>query len=165
MKFDPCVSGKSWLAVLASSRNMDSFSPKEKNSMKTSILVAAIVACALAAPIVSAQETSAPAKLVMSTDMEQQISQMQEKLEKMQQQMEKLQTTTDPMERRKLMQEHVQAMRENMKTIRDMGGPTMDGGRRGGMAIDGDKGAAGGDMTQQHEMMEEHSDVMQILVD
>ena len=133
--------------------------------MKTSILVAAIVACALAAPTAPAQEKSAPANPMMSTDLEQQISQMQENIDKMQQQMEKLRTTTDPMERRKLMQEHVRAMQENMKTIRSMGGPTMDGGQRGGMAIDGDKGAASDDMKQQHEMMEEHRDVMQILMD
>jgi TolA-binding protein len=155
MNFDPSVLGKLWLPVLASNRNMDSCNPNEKTSMRTSILVAAIVACALAAPIVSAQEKSAPAKLVISTDMEQQISQMQENIEKMQQQMEKLRSITDPKERRKLMQEHVQAMQENMKTIRDMGGPTMDG----------QKSAGGSDMMQQHEKMEEHRDVMQKLMD
>jgi hypothetical protein len=155
MNFDPCIPGKFWLPVFASNRNMDLFNPNEKTSMRTSILVAAIVACALAAPIVSAQEKSAPAKPVMGSDMEQHISQMQENIDKMQQQMAKLRTITDPMERRKLMQEHVQAMQENMKTIRDMGGPTMDG----------QKGAAGSDMMQQHEKMEEHRDVMQKLMD
>ncbi len=37
--------------------------------MKTAILVATMVACSLSAPIVSAQEKSAPAKPAMSIDM------------------------------------------------------------------------------------------------
>ena len=57
--------------------------------MKTSILISAIVACALSAPIVSAQEKSAPAKPAMSMDMDKQMPQMQENMKKMQQQMEK----------------------------------------------------------------------------
>ena len=109
--------------------------------MKTSILVAAIVACALSAPIVSAQEKSAPAKPAMSMDMDKQMPQMQENMKKMQQQMEKLRATTDPKERQKLMQEHMQTMQENMKTMRGMGGPMMMGsGQRGGMMMGGKKG-------------------------
>ena len=75
--------------------------------MKTSILVFAIVAGALSAPIVSAQEKSTPAKPAMSMDMDKQMPQMQEKMKGMQQQMEKLRATTDPQERQKLMQEHM----------------------------------------------------------
>ena len=55
--------------------------------MKTSMLVAAIVTCALAAPIVSAQETSAPFKPARSMDMDKQMPQMQENMKKMQEQL------------------------------------------------------------------------------
>jgi hypothetical protein len=133
--------------------------------MKTSILVAAIVACALSAPVVSAQEESAPAKPVMSTDVEQLISWMQENMEKMQQQMEKLRTTIDPKERRKLMQEHIQAMQENMKTMHGMGGPTMGCDQRVGMAKGRHKDEAPDDMMKHHEMMEKRMDMLQKLTD
>ena len=56
--------------------------------MKTSTLLAAIVACAISAPIVSAQDKSAPAKPAMSMDMDKQMPQMQENIKKMQQQVE-----------------------------------------------------------------------------
>ena len=131
--------------------------------MKTSILVAAIVACALSAPIVSvsAQERAAPAKRAMSMDMDKHMAQMQEKMKDMQQQMEKLQATTDPQERQKLMQEHMQAMQENMKTMHAMGGPMMmASGRPGGMAKGGSKKMAGVDMMQHHAMMEKRMDMM-----
>ena len=118
--------------------------------MKTSILISAIVACALSAPIVSAQEKSAPAKPAMSMDMDKQMSQMQQNMKKMQQQMEKLRATTDPKERQKLMQEHMQTMQENMKAMRGMGGPMMMGGKKGDMAE--------GDMMKRHEMMEKRMD-------
>src|SRR5450759_4996378 len=91
--------------------------------MKTSILVAAIVACALSAPIVSAQDKHAHDKPGMSMDMDKHMSEMQEKMKDMQQQMEKLRATTDPQERQKLMHEHMQTMQENMKAMRGMGGP------------------------------------------
>ena len=134
--------------------------------MKSSILVAAIVAGVLSAPIVSAQKTSAPAKPAMSMSMDKQMPQMQENLKKMQQQMEQLQATTDPTERQKLMQEHMQTMQENMKTMRGMGGPMMmASGQSGGMAKDGHKHAAGGDMTQHHAMMEKRMDMMQMMME
>ena len=128
--------------------------------MKTSILLAAIVACALAAPIVSAQEQSAPAKSVMSTDLDQQMSQMQENIKKMQQQMVKLRTTTDPKERQNLMQEHMQTMQENMNTLRGIGGPMTGSGQRGTMAIDRHNDMAGDAMTQHHEMLEKRMDML-----
>jgi TolA-binding protein len=139
---------------------MNLFDPEGKTNMKTSILVAAIVACALAAPIVLAQEQSAPAKPVMSTDLDQQMSQMQKNINKMQQQMEKLRTTTDPKERQNLMREHMQTMQENMKTLRGIGGPMIESGQRGSMAIDGHKDTAGDDMTQYHEMMKKRMDML-----
>ncbi len=122
------------------------------------MLLAAIVACALAAPVVSAQAQSAPAKTVMSTDLDQQMSQMQENIKKMQQQMVKLRTTTDPKERQLLMQEHMQTMQENMNTLRGIGGPMTGTGQRGTTATGPHNDAPGDAMTQHHEMLEKRMD-------
>ena len=130
--------------------------------MKTSLLISAIAAsgllaaCATPAPVVSAQEQSAPAKPAMSMDMDKQMSQMQEKMKAMQGQMDRIRKTTDPKERRRLMQEHMQSMQENMKAMRAMGGPMMMGGKKGGMME--------GDMMQRHGMMEKHMDMMQTMM-
>ena len=124
--------------------------------MKTSILVATIVACALSAPIVSAQEKSAPAKPAMRMDMDKQMTRMQENMKEMQQQMEKLQATTDPKERQKLMQQHMQTMQDNMKAMHGMGGPMMEG-KKGGVTQ--------GNMTQRYEMMEKRMDMMQMMLE
>ena len=97
--------------------------------MKTSILAATIVACALSASVVSAQDKHVHDKPGMSMDMDKQMPQMQENMTKMQQQMEKLRATTDPQERQKLMQEHMQTMQESMKTMRGRSGPMMRGRR------------------------------------
>jgi hypothetical protein len=137
---------------------MNLFNPEGKTAMKTSILISAIVACALSAPIASAQDKSAPAKPAMSMDMEKQMPQMQENMKKMQQQMEKLRATTDPKERQRLMQEHMQTMQENMKTMRGMGGPMMMGGQKGG-------GMMRGDPKQRQEMMEKRMDMMQMMME
>ena len=126
--------------------------------MKTSILISAIVACALSAPIVSAQEKPAPAKPAMSMDMDKHMSQMQEKMKAMQVQMDKIGKTTDPEERQKLMLEHTQAMQENMKMMRGMGGPMMMGGQKGGAMM-------GGDPKQRQDMMEKRMDMMQMMME
>ena len=126
--------------------------------MKTSVLISAIVACALSAPIVSAQEKPAPAKPAMSMDRDKHMSQMQEKMKAMQVQMDKIGKTTDPEERQKLMLEHTQAMQENMKMMRGMGGPMMMGGQKGG-------GMMGGDPKQRQEMMEKRMDMMQMMME
>ena len=120
-------------SMTARNSNSNFFNLEGKTTMKASILVAAMVACALSAPIVSAQEKSAPAKPAMGMDMDKQMPQMQESMKKMQEQMEKLRATTDPQERQKLMQEHMQTMQEHMKTMRGMGGPMMGmmGGKEG----------------------------------
>ena len=135
--------------------------------MKISMLVAAIVACAVSVPIVSAQEISAPAKTAMNMGMDKQMPVMQENMKKMQQQMEKIRATADPKERQRLMQEHMQAMQENMKSMRGMGGPTMmGGGQYGGMRMDGKKGGMPeGDMLKHHEMMEKRMDMMQMMME
>jgi hypothetical protein len=135
--------------------------------MKTSMLVAAIVTCALSASIVSAQEKPAPAKPAMNMDMESHMSQMQEKMQAMQAQMDTIRNTTDPKERQKLMQEHMQAMQENMKAMHGMGGPMMKSGDEpGGMMKGGKKsGMAHGDMTKHHEMMEKRMDMMQMMME
>ncbi len=155
--------------------------------MKTSILISAIVACALSAPIVSAQErVPTPAKPGMQMDMDKQMPQMQDNMKKMQQQMEKIGATTDPKVRQKLMQEHMQTMQENMKTMRGMGGPMMMGsGERGGMGMGGQKGGmgmggqkgdtamggqksadvTGGDVKARQETMEKRMDMMQMMME
>ena len=153
--------------------------------MKTSILIAAIVACALSAPIVSAQEKPAPAepamnmdmgkparegpapaKSAMNMDMDKNMSQMPEKMKAMQAQMDRIRNTTDPEERQKLMQEHMQTMQENMKAMRGMGGPMM-------MDAPKDRGMMGGkkgrmkdrDMMKRHAMMEKRIDMMQMMME
>jgi biotin-(acetyl-CoA carboxylase) ligase len=132
--------------------------------MKTSILVATIVASFLSASIVSAKEETAPA--VQGMGMDKQMSQMQGDMKKMQQQMEKVRATNDPKERQKLMQEHMQAMQENMKSMRSMGGPMMlDSSQSGGMAMDGNKNMTGGDMAQRQEMMTNRMDMMQMMME
>jgi len=134
--------------------------------MKTSILIAAIAACALSAPFASAQDEAAPDKPAMSMDMEQQMSQMQQNMTAMQAQMARIRATTDPTERRKLMQAHMQAMQENMTVMSGMGGPMMMGGRQpGGMAMGDSKPMAGGDMMQRHQMMENRMSMMQMMME
>ena len=132
--------------------------------MKTSMLVVAIVACALAAPIVSAQEKSAPAKPAMSMDMDKQMSQMQENMKKMQGQMDRIRKTTDPKERQKLMQEHMQSMQEGMNMMRGMGGPMMMGMMGGKPGATG-PGMMGGDPKQQQEMLGRRMDMMQMMME
>jgi hypothetical protein len=163
----PCAHGKPLLPVVANNGNINSFNLKGKTAMKTSILVAAIVACALSAPIVSAQEKAVPAKPAMSMDMDKQMPQMQENMKKMQEQMGKVQATTDPKERQKLMQEHMLAMQENMKTMRGMGGPMMMGSGQGGGMMMGSKkgGMVAGDVMKRPEMMEKRMDMMQMMME
>ena len=129
--------------------------------MKSSLLVFAIVAGALSAPIVSAQDKPMPAKPAMGMDMKQQMPQMQENMKKMQQQMDKMQATSDPNERQKLMQEHMQAMQGNMKMMHGMGGPMMMGGKPGATG----SGMPGGDPKRQQEMMGQRMDMMQMMME
>ena len=65
----PCVHGKRRQAIAAGNPSTNRTKLTGKTIMKTSTLVAAIAACALAAPIVSAQDKSVPAKPAMSMDM------------------------------------------------------------------------------------------------
>ena len=133
--------------------------------MKTSILAAAMVACAVSASIVSAQEKAGPAKpaMNMGMNMDKQMPQMQENIKKMQQQMEKIRATADPVERQKLMREHMQTMQENMKAMRGMGGPMMIGGgdHRSMMKHD----MKDGDMMKHNDMMEKRMDMMQMMME
>jgi hypothetical protein len=157
----PCAYGKPWLRVVAGNRNMKLFNPKGKTTMKTSILISAIVACALSAPIASAQDKPG---MNMDMDKDKQMAPMQENIKKMQHQMDMIATTTDPKERQKLMQEHMQTMQENMKAMRSMGGPTMKGG---GMAMDDKKGGGmmGGDVKKRQDGMEKRMDMMQMMME
>ncbi|HRZ05979.1 MAG TPA: hypothetical protein P5102_07485 [Candidatus Competibacteraceae bacterium] len=126
--------------------------------MKTSILLSALLTCALSVPIASAQEKPVPAQPTMSMDMDKHMTQMQENMKIMQQQMEKLQTTTDPKERQKLMQEHMQTMQENMKAMHGMGSPMTMSGQKGGPMMSGDP-------KQREEMMEKRMDMMQMMME
>jgi hypothetical protein len=140
------------------------FNPEGKTTMKTSILFAAIVVCALSAPIVSAQEKNAPVNSSMGTN--KQMPRMQENMKEMQLQMEKIQATSDPKERQKLMQEHMQSMQENMKEMHGMGGSMMmSGDQRGGVAKDDHKDMAKGGMMKHHDMMEKRMDMMQMMME
>jgi flagellum-specific peptidoglycan hydrolase FlgJ len=135
--------------------------------MQTSILATAIVVFALSAPIVSAQEKTAPAGPATSMGMDKQMPQMHENMEKMQQQMEKLAAATDPKERQKLMQEHMQSMHENMKTMRAMDGPMMMGSsQKDDMAQHGGMNMTGDDlMAARQDMMEKRMDMMQMMME
>ena len=104
--------------------------------MNISRLAAAIVACALTSPIVSATDES-----VMSMDMQlsemqkdmnalllqiaklRQQSQLQKNMNELQRQIEELQSTSDPKERQRLIEEHLQTLQEHMKMIRSMSEP------------------------------------------
>jgi hypothetical protein len=145
---------------------MNLSNPEGNPIMKNSILVATFIACALSAPIASAQDKAAPAKPAMSMEMDKPMPPMQENMKKMQQQMEKIQATTDPKERQALMQEHMQAMQECMKTMRGMSDPMMkDGGEHDGMAKSGHKKMTGDNMMRHHAMMEKRMDMMQMMME
>lgn len=135
--------------------------------MKASLLISAMLACALSVPVASAQDKSTPARPAMGAEMDKQMPLMQENMEKMQKQMDRIRSTTDPKERQKLMQEHMQTMQENMKMMHGMGGPMMMGsGQRGGrMMADRKAGMTEGDMMKRHEMMEKRMDMMQMMMD
>ena len=135
--------------------------------MKTSILISAVIACALSAPIASAQDKHAHDKPAMAMDKDKHMSEMQEKMKAMQAQMDTIRTVTDPAVRQRLMQEHMQAMQENMKAMHGMGSPMMkSGGDHAGMKMDGKKdGMKGGDMMKHHAMMEKRMDMMQMMME
>lgn len=131
--------------------------------MKTSILISAIVACALSAPIVSAMERHAPAGPAMNMDMDKQMPQMQESMKKLQAQMDRIHRTKDAKERQRLLQQHMQAMQENMQMMRGMGGPTMGtmDGKPGAMV----PGMTDGDTMKRQEMTEKRMDMMQMMME
>ena len=131
--------------------------------MKTTILISAIAACALSAPISFAQ--TAPAKPAMSMG-DKPMPAVDANMKKMQEQMEKIGTTTDPKERQKLMQVHMQTMQENMKSMRAMGDPMkMDDKKGGGMMGAKKGGMKDGDMKDRQEMTEKRMDMMQMMME
>ena len=154
---------------------INSFKPNGKTTMNFSIAAAAIVAFALSAPIVSAQEmltsakpdVPAPARPAMNMDMESRMSQMQEKMKSMQAQMDGIHSTTDANERQKLMHEHMLAMQDNMKALYAMSGPMMKGGGEPGGVMFGPikSDMAGGDTMKHHEMIEKRMDMMQMMME
>lgn len=135
--------------------------------MKNTIMISAIAACVLAAPIASAQDKHAHGKPAASADKDQHMTQMQEKMKAMQAQMETIRIVTDPAVKQRLMQEHMLAMQESMKAMRGMGGGMMmGGGQHGGMAMGGKKGGMKeGDMMKHHAIMENRMDMMQMMME
>ncbi len=122
--------------------------------MKNTLLVAAAVACALSAPLASAQEKHVHGKPAMTMDME--------KMKAMQAQMDTIRIVTDPEVRQRLMQDHMQAMQEGMKEMHAMGGPMM----RGAMPMEAKNGAMKqGDMMKHHAMLEKRMDMMQMMME
>ena len=108
--------------------------------MKTSILVAVVVAAALSVAGAYADDThhsdkkGAPAKdakAPMAKGMP--MGMMQDKMLKMHEQMHKIMQAKDPKERDKLMQEHMQMMQEHMKMMGGGMGGMMGGDAKGGM--------------------------------
>ena len=75
---------------------------------------------------------------------------MMDNMRSMQAQMEKMRKTTDPKERDKLMQEHMKSMQDGMAKMHGM---------MGGAA------AKGSDEAQQHAMMEQRMDMMQMMME
>jgi len=145
---------------------LNQFNFQGNANMKTSILIAAITACALSAPTALAQDPTAPDKSAMRMNMGQQMSALQANMTAMQAQMEQIHATTDRKERQKLMQAHMQAMQDNMKAMRGMGGPMMmGGGQPGDMAMGSGKPMAGEDMKQRHQMMESRMSLMQMMME
>lgn len=144
---------------------MDLFRSNQMTIMKSSILVPAIIASVLLAPVVSAQEEAAPVKPATNIGLEDRIFQLQENMEEMQRQLERLQVTTDPKERRKLMQEHIQTMQESMNTMHGMGGPPMGCDQRVEMAMGRHEDEVPDDMMKHHEMMEKRMIMLRMLMD
>ncbi len=144
---------------------MDLVSSNPKTIMKTSILVPAIIASVLLAPVASANEETVSAEPATNMSLEEQISQLQGNMKQMEQQLEKFRTTTDPKERRKLLQEHIQTMQESMNTMHGMGGPPMGCDQRVEMAKGRHKDEVPDDMMKHHEMMEKRMDMLQMLID
>jgi hypothetical protein len=118
--------------------------------MKNALLIVALTACAVSAPIASAQDKHVHEKPGMTMDME--------KMKAMQAQMETIRIVTDPEVRQRLMQDHMQAMQDGMKDMRGMGGPMMHGGMMKG-------GMKDGEMMKRHAMMEERMDMMQMMME
>ena len=136
--------------------------------MKTAMLISVFVACALSAPLVSAEDDmAAPPKPAMSMDMDQQLPQMEQNMKNLQLQMDKIHKTTDLKARQKLLDAHMQAMQEQMKAMRGMGGPTMKGGaEHGGMMMGAEKGGMkNDDPMKNQEMMIKRLDMMQMMME
>jgi hypothetical protein len=125
--------------------------------MKNTLVLSTIAACALAAPVASAQDKHAHDKPAASVGNDNYRSQMQEKMKAMQAQMDTIRTVTDPAVRQRLIQEHMQAMQENMKAMRGMGGGMMMGGKKDGMKDGG--------MMKHHAMMENRMEMMQMMME
>lgn len=115
------------------------------------LLFSTLTAFSLAAPLVNAEETAAPAEsqpAAADTEADQFYGAMQERYRLMQEQMDTIRQTRDPQERQKLLQEHWQTLHEGVGM---MGrgfrmGPAMTGGYGMGPGMMGGYGMGPGMM-------------------
>lgn len=139
--------------------------------MKTSILGAAVLACALVVPMASAVDKTTPAKPAIGMHADAEHSKMHANMTEMKAQMTKIHATTNLKERQKLMASHMQAMQANMSMMGSMSKSMMDGGHGDGMPMHGEKSKQGdkdmmdGNMMKQHQAMQERMDMMQMMMD
>ncbi len=103
--------------------------------MKNSLIVSAILACALPLSVALAGDAAAPPEPAMhmdsgmAGDMDKQMSRMHQNMTDAQHQMDQFQATSDPKSRRKLMKEHMRTLQDSMAIMRDMADhPMKDGG-------------------------------------
>lgn len=153
--------------------------------MKSSALIAVLVAASLPAALTLAEDKpakDAPAQVQQQApnvaEFDKQMAQAQENLQKMQAQMEKIRQTQDPKERERLLKQHWEAMQSNMGMMHGMwgrgmmGGGHMMGGMMGGGRMMGWQGM--GDyyskmtpeqMNQRQYMMDRYMGMQQMMMD
>lgn len=89
----------------------------------------------------------------------------QESMKQAQALMAKLREAKDPAERKKLMQQHTQAMRDTMGMMAEMKIGMMNGSQGMGMGMMSKGKAKTGDMMNNHQMMGERMEMMQMMME
>lgn len=151
--------------------------------MHTRLIISAMMAAALAAPLALAQTPAKADKAATpptsDADMDKYYAAMQERYKKMQDQMARLSKTKDPKERQKILDEHWITMHEGMDLMmgrggmgRGMGYGMGPGGGGMGMWHGGGMGPGAGMGPMSPEMMEyrqrrmeQRLDMMQMMMD
>lgn len=118
--------------------------------MHTRLIISAMMAAALAAPLALAQTPAKADKAATpptsEADMDKYYAAMQERYKKMQDQMARLSKTKDPKERQKILDEHWITMHEGMDLMMGRGGM----GRGMGYGMGYGMGPGGGGMGMWH---------------